>query len=327
MMPRQMINFLILAAVIAGLFGWILSESPSFQSCIYQYQEQTADKSHNDQNSTFITTISVYVLCSEEFSDLHAGGITALATIFIAAFTATLWVSIWTQSNDTKASIAEAARAAAAMGSVAKLMAENVDRLNESVATTKQISERQKSFGEMQMRAYVYVAEITVFNVANPIQAENETIIPSGAEINDPKLGPSAEIKIRNTGNTPAYGLIHWAQLSFREYPLKSPLSGTPDLRHATKIPLAQGIITTKTYSFPHPLTDTEIAQLRAGTYAIYLYGGITYEDIFGRRRFTNFRYFHNELSGRIGVSTAMTGAEDGNEIDRPDYKLAAIIP
>jgi hypothetical protein len=326
-MPRQIINFLILAAVIAGLFGWIVSESPSFQSCIYQNQEQPISKSLNDQNSTFITTIRVYVLCGEEFSDLHAGGITAVATIFIAAFTATLWGSIWTQSNDTKASIAEAARAANAMGSVAKSMVENVDRLKESVATTKQISERQKSFGEMQMRAYVYVAEITVFNVANPIQGENEIILPTGAEITHPKLGPSVLIQIRNTGNTPAYDLIHWAQLSFREYPLKSPLSGAPDLKLATKMPLAPGVITTKTYKLPHPLTDTEIAQLRAGTFAIYLYGGITYEDIFGRRRFTNFRYFHNELSGRIGVSTTMTGAEDGNETDKPDYKLAAIIP
>jgi hypothetical protein len=66
--------------------------SSSFKACINDERETTADS----------TTVGVYVHCTGNFIADNNGGITALATLVIAAFTATLWFATNRQAELTK---------------------------------------------------------------------------------------------------------------------------------------------------------------------------------------------------------------------------------
>jgi hypothetical protein len=61
-------------------------------------------------------------------------------------------------------------------------------------------------------------------------------------------------------------------------------------------------------------LTPQQIADLRAGTGAVYVYGEITYVDAFGQKWLTKYRLMHHRDGGAIGVSTDLSFCEEGNE-------------
>jgi hypothetical protein len=60
------------------------------------------------------------------------------------------------------------------------------------------------------------------------------------------------------------------------------------------------------------PITIEYINRLNAGTHAIYAYGEITYRDIFGKKRYTMFRYYRNIITPSQG--NRMTVCNEGNE-------------
>jgi hypothetical protein len=70
--------------------------SPSFQSCIGQQGQGIANES-NDLGAV----ITSYTRCTGEFVDTHRGGLTALASLVIAAFTGTLWIATSRQGQLT----------------------------------------------------------------------------------------------------------------------------------------------------------------------------------------------------------------------------------
>jgi len=168
---------------------------------------------------------------------------------------------------------------------------------------------------QRQLRAYVVQERGSIVNVANPIPAfRGEVIIPTGAEITNHAVGPVASIQIKNTGQTPAFGVKHWAEICFRECPLKSELPVPVEIEPIPTSILGPGIISTKKRYLNNPLSATEIAELRAGKSAIYLYGEIRYVDAFKVKRVTKYRFMHNSFTGPIGVTTDLTFAEEGNE-------------
>jgi hypothetical protein len=62
--------------------------SPSFQACYHEkYAEHAGSKQLEKYQSVFIITVR----CSGTFIDVNHDGITAIATVFIALFTVTLW--------------------------------------------------------------------------------------------------------------------------------------------------------------------------------------------------------------------------------------------
>jgi hypothetical protein len=91
------------------LFAFLLSEktlSPVFQGCVnQQVQNSRADSAYNNP-------AIAYVRCSGVFIDRHGNGITALATIVIAAFTLTLWVASTRQAELTQEALIFDKRAA-----------------------------------------------------------------------------------------------------------------------------------------------------------------------------------------------------------------------
>lgn len=175
---------------------------------------------------------------------------------------------------------------------------------------------RQERTTRQQMRAFVYLDTGSIFNVASPL---NPLPIyrPTGAEVVSPFEGPLARIVIKNTGSTPALNVVHWGNIFLSDYPLSAPL---PMEIHPERKPASSAIppggINTKSVKIAERLTEKEVAGLREGTMAIWVYGVITYRDAFRRKRTSKYRLFHNISSGAVGVSTDLTWAESGNEAD-----------
>lgn len=165
-----------------------------------------------------------------------------------------------------------------------------------------------------QLRAYVTVERGIIANVANPIHNRSdkpETV----ARIIDPQAGPTAQITIKNTGQTPAYNLIHWASIDIREYPLTTELPSMPPPEHSYRNVLGPSVPEVKTLRMPRPLTTEEIEGLRNGSRAIYCHGEIGYRDAFKEDRWTRYRCMYvTPACGIIGIGTDLVYCEKGNE-------------
>jgi hypothetical protein len=174
------------------------------------------------------------------------------------------------------------------------------------------VGSKQERTTRQQMRAFVYPEVGAIFNVASPL-APLAVYKPTGAEIVSPSEGPLARLTIKNTGSTPAYLVKHAANVCVAEYPLKSVLPALLSTDQAPSSALPPGGFNTKTVKIPNRLTDQQVAGLREGTMAIWVYGEITYRDAFRRDRLSQYRLFHNSSSGAIGVSNDLLWAENGN--------------
>lgn len=168
-----------------------------------------------------------------------------------------------------------------------------------------------------QLRAYVFINGIIIGNISGvpPSNAIRQTPIPFGPWVFQPEKGPVVMISLKNSGQTPAYEVTYRATLGYREYPLgEKPLVPAPLPPFSSKSTMPPGAIAGHEFEFPAPLDDARIDALKKGTAAIYVFGKIFYRDAFKKKRFSNFRFIHNNISGPIGKTTAMTVCENGNE-------------
>jgi hypothetical protein len=172
-----------------------------------------------------------------------------------------------------------------------------------------------------QLRAYVFVETANMFNVTTPLAWELiPGYVPTGAEITHTHLGPVMRMLIRNSGQTPAYAVVHWGQTYFREFPLRSrlPRHGRPPRSRGqfivTKSSIPPNGATTKNLIMPALLTADQVADLKRGTSAIYVDGYISYRDAFRKKRRTNFRFMYGSFTGGIGITTEVTIADQGND-------------
>ena len=165
------------------------------------------------------------------------------------------------------------------------------------------------------MRAFVYLNNGSILNVANPLNPE--TLIdytPTGARLSYPHQGPLAVVTITNSGSTPANDVVHWAGIAFDDFPIPKCLPPRQSIQSVPTSVLPPKGINTKNIRLPDPLTPEQIAGLRNASKAIYVYGEITYIDAFRRKRRTVYRLFQNAQNGNIGVNTDLSWAEGGNK-------------
>jgi hypothetical protein len=174
---------------------------------------------------------------------------------------------------------------------------------------------RMRVTARQQLRAYVFVDNIAVYNVTTPLAWEvGNNYQPTGAEITHSARGPFVVMVIKNTGQTPANNVINWGDVILREFPLKGKLpSPSGKALFVTKSSIPTGGVSTKTLSMPTPLLADEVGDLKRGTKAIYVFGYISYRDAFGRRRKTNYRFMYGAFTGGIGITTGMTISDEGN--------------
>ncbi len=169
-----------------------------------------------------------------------------------------------------------------------------------------------------QLRAYIFVDKAVIANVANPLPQGllGGKFEETPASITRPLEGPIAYLEFKNSGQTPAYEVTIWGNMCVREFPLTYELPDKkPDKLFTAKASVPPSGGTNKSLGTEHPLPE-EINKLRTipPTTAIYIYGTIFYKDTFGKKRFTNYRYFHNDLSGILGRHTGVSICNEGNE-------------
>ncbi len=175
------------------------------------------------------------------------------------------------------------------------------------------VGNKQEKTTRRQLRAFVYLHSGSIYNVAHPHNPIS-TYKPTGAEIISPTEGPAAVLTIRNSGSTPAFKVVHYAGIHVAEYPLKTELPPIGRVKSPPSSAIPPEGFNTKRANIFRPLTSEEIAGLRNGTVAVWIYGEITYRDAFHRKRRSRYRLFHNAQTGPIGVTTDLTWAEEGNE-------------
>jgi hypothetical protein len=161
-----------------------------------------------------------------------------------------------------------------------------------------------------QLRAYVYLDEATVFAA----DVNGAVILPQ-AQLS---VGtrPTAMIKFKNTGQTPAYDVAMYGEVAFAPWPLEPiRLPAIDFARGATKESLGPGAVRNKWHIPPDhipAITDADITRLQNGELALFVYGEVRYKDVFRKNRFTRYRYFTGGPTGLRGLSLA--GHDEGNE-------------
>ena len=111
-MLRQSIVFSIFLVFLIGTsVGAERAFSLTFQSCVGGNQKSDERVGPEKNPPALASNITLYMQCSGIFLDQHGAGITALASVIIAAFTGTLWVATSRQAELTKEALVADKRA------------------------------------------------------------------------------------------------------------------------------------------------------------------------------------------------------------------------
>lgn len=154
---------------------------------------------------------------------------------------------------------------------------------------------------ERQLRAYVFAETFT-------IQDSSQLDPPQGP------YRPIAHVSLKNSGQTPAYNLLHWAALDVRPLSEEERLT-VPPLQKVSVTHLPPGGMSMRLLRLDRVLSESEITEIRQMTRAIYVYGRIEYEDALGRKRFTNYRLRYTGMPyPPLGGSGAPFYCDNGNE-------------
>lgn len=178
--------------------------------------------------------------------------------------------------NETKKQVAEAKK-------------QTIQAMRQAKAAEDQVGV-QTDTENRQLRAYVFLSEghLDNFGIASPM---------------------NVSVKIKNSGQTPAYKLIARTIITFNDYPAKAlpnPQAGRPsmDLGPTNEFTLRT--------TAARPLTSEEHSKVIGRTSAIYVYGEFSYIDAFSR---CWLQYFKTYFGGNNGVTSdgALHPYNEGN--------------
>jgi hypothetical protein len=148
-------------------------------------------------------------------------------------------------------------------------------------------------------RAYVSIESASIRNIADP-------------------NGPETIIIIKNSGQTPAYGVTHVNRYALWSYPpieaLPPAVAPDEEMSKASKFDLGPGARTAK-YKRRPPIDVATGYALAHGTMALYLYGEILYTDVFKKPHFSRYKMMIGGPVANRGPG-AFVVTPDGNESD-----------
>jgi hypothetical protein len=135
---------------------------------------------------------------------------------------------------------------------------------------------------------------------------------------------PEAMILVKNSGQTPAYKLHQWIAISPGSYPLSEKLTEPWNFNEpSSEAIIGPGDTQTSTAHFKKPLSKDILPKLGTREWTAYIYGLITYEDIFGKKHKTIYRYIYGgpevpkKARTRDGVLIGLLSPDSsGNEAD-----------
>ncbi len=149
---------------------------------------------------------------------------------------------------------------------------------------------------ERQLRAYVGIDRITA------------TVMKIGQI-------PEIRIRIKNSGQTPAYSVKHGYAYGFK--PPDRPdheFRADPSANSGTTIAANMKISMTDASPVVGPLTQKRIDAIKSGTLIFYVWGETNYVDVFGNKRTTRYKFVFDADTGvREGL---MYAALDGHYAD-----------
>jgi hypothetical protein len=119
-----------------------------------------------------------------------------------------------------------------------------------------------------------------------------------------------AKIFVTNSGQTPARNVIWHTTLEFRR-----PDDATPFVLRQLDTPPSKSIVGPDGSTHTHvrsriPLSKRITDEIHAGTAIAWIFGTITYDDVFGERHSLSFRYFYD------APVNGLCAAPDGNAGD-----------
>ena len=224
--------------------------------------------------------------------------ILAASTIGLLLQTRKLALGAEQQGRDMSNSIAEAARSAGAMETVAGHLQTNAEKIVESVEISKGISEKQKLYSEMQMRAYVSVdiGSASPQNTATGFRFE-------------------ARPMLINNGMTPARNFCYIVKAGIFPVPLRDDFVTTLEIPPDT----AKGLIPPRGTRFMYAVVDylvpeSEVQGIMDGIgQAFYVWGTFSYYDVFGVHRKNEFCHRLTFIPNRDGNGFTVNGLFEGN--------------
>lgn len=146
-----------------------------------------------------------------------------------------------------------------------------------------------KETSKRKLRSYVsVVATGRIPNAVNPIL-------------------PAFQIKIRNTGQTPAYGVRSWRGIGIHELPLVTELKPMGAVTDADLVIGSQceSVLPVRRVT---PFATEQINGVKTGTHALYVFGRVEYRDVFGDRHFTDFCLCETDGGPDAGLKHAPSG-------------------
>lgn len=129
------------------------------------------------------------------------------------------------------------------------------------------------------------------------------------AKIKDVAAGkkPTLLLEFTNAGQTPAQKVLLWSNFKFDGDPETIVRKPTTPSSSSTVFP--NGVIS-RQMPMERALTVSEVAAIKAGAAAIYVYGELTYEDAFGQSRRTHFNMVHRKGCAAFELLVCKAGNE-----------------
>jgi hypothetical protein len=171
------------------------------------------------------------------------------------------------------------------------------------------------------MAAY-YTREEWLTSLDNGRRQLRAYVFPEQASLSWEGTGTAtfAKVVIKNSGETPAYRLSAAAVISVGDYPPLDGPSVPPLPKTHTVVPPAGTY--SLTVALPRPLSGDQVAAIKTGAKAIYVFGEIAYADAFGECRLTQYKFFYSGAPGENGSQIDLSYLDEGNtEVPCSDVK------
>ncbi|MWV13566.1 hypothetical protein F3I62_15800 [Pseudomonas sp. R-28-1W-6] len=172
------------------------------------------------------------------------------------------------------------------------------------------------------MKRSMRVAETATTATENSVNIMRDTaarqlrayIAVERAWIEFPEPGiPKVTVIVKNAGQTPAHNLRHWIHQWIERYPLSIELPEPPEDFVMSSSILGSGA--THEMQITHPqqiINPCCIHEIGTPEGTIYVYGAVTYQDIYGNEHFMKYRLMHGgSTQARPGY---LSPCEAGNE-------------
>jgi hypothetical protein len=204
----------------------------------------------------------------------------ALGTAALACFTMLLWLSTKKLAEDA---VDNAQRQSTEMRDSLAVARESAEAAEATANVMMDTAQRQ-------LRAYVSV--------------------DSASRLDDIDGRPVFEVRLVNAGQTPAYQVVSWIGIAFREYLLTSPLVRPEANEQAPRSSVGPKALFFSRIVGRTALTAEHQALLDQHERVIYVHGGVTYKDTFGFDRHLNYAFYW----GGPRQTTYLRPCIDGND-------------